>query len=329
MPRTETKANPVTLDDLMKEIRTSTEVSKAIKSDLKKLTGSVKDNSVTMKNYMDKTNKVIGELQKENTALNEKVKTLEDSVTVVSDQLTEAESKLKEHDQHIKLLLTRNKAMEEERRRQNIIVEGLKEDANTPPKQQIMEMLSDIGADIVADDVTVVTRLGPGGRAKASRPRATLVKFANVNKKHELYKHVKNLGQSDKWKYIRIQDDLPVEIQNERKEMRCLAALARDRGHNATMKGNALIVDDIRYLYKDLDDLPEGINMTNAKLVKLEDGWAFQSHHAFCSNMAKCNIRYKEIDFTSSEQVYWYKCAEEAEPASDGEGARIPKRVRG
>ena len=159
--------------------------------------------------------------------------------------------------------------------------------------------------------MTLVIRLGPGGKAKESRPRPILVKFVNVNKKHELYKHVKNLSQDEKWKTIRIQDDLPLEIQNERKEMRCLAALAREQDHNASVKINT--VDDIRYLYKDFGDLPEGINMTNAKLVKLDDGWAFQSHYAFCSNMARCIIRYKDHVFNSSEQVYWYNCAEEAD----------------
>ena len=102
----------------------------------------------------------------------------------------------------------------------------------------------------------------------------------------------------------------------------CLATLATEQGYNATVKGNALVVDDIRYLYKEIEDLPEGINITNAKLVKLEDGWAFQSHHAFCSNMARCNIRYKGHDFSYSEHVYWYKCTEEVD------NQRVMERVR-
>ena len=79
------------------------------------------------------------------------------------------------------------------------------------------------------------------------------------------------------------------------------------------VKGNALIIDEMRYQYKDLDDLPEGINMINAKLVQLDNGWAFQSHHAFYSNMANCVIRYKGHNFNSSKQVYWYNCAKEVD----------------
>ena len=138
------------------------------------------------------------------------------------------------------------------------------------------------------------------------------MKFANVNTKHELYKNIKKLGESRKWKQVYVQDDLPYEVQQERKEMRCLAALARERGHNALLKGNTLIVDEVRYLYKDCGDLPEGINMINAKLVEFDDGWAFQSHNAFPSNMAKCTIRDDEHDYHYSEQLYWFYCAEDA-----------------
>ena len=98
-----------------------------------------------------------------------------------------------------------------------------------------------------------------------------LVKFTNVNVKHELYKNIKKLGESDKWKYVFIQDELPHEVQQERKDMRCLAALARERGHTATVKGNALIVDEVKYLFKECGDLPEGINMENAELRDSRD----------------------------------------------------------
>ena len=39
------------------------------------------------------------------------------------------------------------------------------------------------------------------------------------------------------------------------------------------MKGN----DDVRYLYRDLANLPEGISMVNAKLVQMEAGGLFKA----------------------------------------------------
>ena len=35
----------------------------------------------------------------------------------------------------------------------------------------------------------------------------------------------------------------------------------------------------------EMDNLPEGINMENAKMVELDDGIAFQSHYAFLKSI--------------------------------------------
>ena len=305
-------ATPLTLDDVMKEIRTSTEITKGVKQDIKKLTTTVKETNTTLENFMEKTEKEIDELKNKSDTVNKRVDDLEEAMTDISDRLTEAENKVKHQEKVIDVLAKKNRQMEEEKKRQNIIIDGIKEDPNKHPRQQVSELLADIDTNIKADDIMAVLRLG-SGKTKTTRPRPILVKFANVNVKHELYKNIQKLGDSDKWKHVYVQDDLTSEVQQERKEMRCLAALARERGHNATLKGNALIVDEVKYLYKECGNLPEGINMKNAKLVELEDGWAFQSHHAFCSNMAKCTIRDDGHDYHCSEQLLWYKCAEDAE----------------
>ena len=94
--------------------------------------------------------------------------------------------------------------------------------------------------------------------------------------------------------------------------MRCLAALAREKGHRATVRGRALVVDDVRFTYNDIGNLPDGITMENTKLVRLEDGWAFQSHYAFPSSMYPCKIRHNDRDFQCVEQAYFHDMAEEA-----------------
>ena len=106
-------------------------------------------------------------------------------MTVVTDQLTVADNRIKHQESHIQTLLKKNQIMEEEKKRQNIIIimEGIKEDTNQHPKQQILDMLNVIGGN---------------------KPRPILVKFTNVNSKYEVYRNVKNLSNSDKWKYIRI-----------------------------------------------------------------------------------------------------------------------------
>ena len=72
------------------------------------------------------------------------------------------------------------------------------------------------------------------------------------------------------------------------------------------MRGGALIVDNKKYSYSEIANLPEGITMENAKLVSVDDGMAFQGHFAFPSNMYPCEIDHNGHKFHCSEQVYWY-----------------------
>ena len=70
------------------------------------------------------------------------------------------------------------------------------------------------------------------------------------------------------------------------------------------LRGNILIIDGIRYTYKDIDQLSHGLTMENVKLVKVLDGYAFQSHYAFLSNMFPCIIKFEGEDYKSAEHLY-------------------------
>ena len=145
-------------------------------------------------------------------------------------------------------------------------------------------MLVDIGVNLQA--IQIVTAFGVGQtKVNKGRLRPIVVKLASPNMKYEIYKYVKNIRGSDDWDKVYISDYLPREIAEQRKILRCLAATARDRGHRATVPGAALVIDDMRYTYQDIDDLPEGITMENAKTVEVNDGIAFQSHFSFLSSM--------------------------------------------
>ena len=186
MPRGDTKtATPLSLEDVMLEIKTSTDVSKGIKADIKKLTTTVKESNTTLKTYMEKTDKEIKELKDKNDAVTKRVDDLEEAMTDITDKLTEAENRVTEHEKVIDLLAKKNKQMEEEKKRQNIIIDGVKEELNQNPRQQVIELITDIDANIKADDILTALRLG-SGKTPTTKPRPILVKFTSSNVKHEL-----------------------------------------------------------------------------------------------------------------------------------------------
>ena len=64
-----------------------------------------------------------------------------------------------------------------------------------------------------------------------------------------------------------------------------MVAYAKSQGIVGKVKGDKLIIDDTVYKHEDLDDLPHYLSMAKAKIIPASDGWAFQSHRAFPSNM--------------------------------------------
>ena len=116
------------------------------------------------------------------------------------------------------------------------------------------------------------------------------MKLTQQGLKYDIYKQVKNLKNLDEGKRVYIKDDIPQEISQQRQELRCFTATARDRGYEATVRGGAIIVDNKHYAYSDIEDLPKGISLENAKMVAVEDGTAFQSHYPFRSSMFPCEI---------------------------------------
>ena len=151
-----------------------------------------------------------------------------------------------------------------------------KEDEKENTRQTVIKLLSDIGVNNVNENVVRTinkTHARP-------RPRPILVKLSQQGFKYDVYKNVKHLKDLDEGKKIFIKDDLPQEISKQRQELQCLAAAAHDRGFEATVRGGAIIVDNKKYSYSEIADLPEGVTMENAKLVAVDDGMAFQSHYA-------------------------------------------------
>ena len=52
--------------------------------------------------------------------------------------------------------------------------------------------------------------------------------------------------------------------------------------------------------------------MEAAKLVEVDNGWAFQGHHAFLSTMYTCPIKHQGHDFHCTEQIYYFDMAIDA-----------------
>ena len=167
------------------------------------------------------------------------VKELEEQVTFLSDDLETARELTKRQQDSLTKLEKSERDRIEERKRANIIVDGIPEGDDKPPIDSVKELLSDIGVNLQANQVLTAFRIGAVNKVNKTRPRGILVKLSSPTTKYEIYKCVKYLKDDEKGKKVFISDDLPKEIAEQRKILRTLAASARDGGHRAMVTQRA------------------------------------------------------------------------------------------
>ena len=192
---------------------------------------------------------------------------------------------------------------EEEVLRCQLIIDGVKEQGARRPKTVISNLLRDLQIDFTDADIKSAYRLGPIND-KSTRPRSIKVQFATNAFKYEIFKNIQKLKGNDVWKGIHISDAVTVEEQDRRRDMRCIYAAARAKGIDVKLRGSNIVIDGMKYSHKDIHNLPKDLSIEKVKIVTTKDGVAFQSHHAYLSNMYLCKIIYEGVEYKSSEHLY-------------------------
>ena len=88
------------------------------------------------------------------------------------------------------------------------------------------------------------------------------------------------------------------------KDLRCVYAAGKSQGIDIKLRGNSLVIDGVKLTYKDIDNLPYGLSMESVKILKVDDGYAFQSHHSYFSNMFVVDIVYEGQTYQTAEHLY-------------------------
>ena len=184
-----------------------------------------------------------------------------------------------------------------------LLIDGVNERDYKRPKAVVEALLKDLGVEHKETDIRSAYRLGPI-RTGVSRPRSIKITFATSNVKGEIFKNIDKLKGLDGWKGIRLSDAISPLEQSQQRDLRCIFAAAKAQNLNVKLRGSTIIFDDIKYTYKDIDTLPHDLSMEKVKIVKVVDGLAFQSHHAFMSNMFLCLIKHEGIEYKSAEHFY-------------------------
>jgi hypothetical protein len=141
--------------------------------------------------------------------------------------------------------------VEEERRRNNIIIFGLQErgyESYEESMELVVKFLNEkMGVETHKENIDYVTRLG---RRRGERP--ILVKFTTFFKKLEVWRNKRNLAGTK----IRVDEDLSMESRKIRRELIPYLKDAKKWGHRAFLRKHTLIINGQAY---DLNYLKENV----------------------------------------------------------------------
>ena len=91
--------------------------------------------------------------------------------------------------------------------------------------------------------------------------------------------------------------------------MRAIFAFAKAKNIDCQLRVAKLIIDQKSYVYSETKDLPHGLSIEAAKMVKVEDGLVFQSKLVPLSNLCPCKIKVGEKNYNSVDQGHQFQHA--------------------
>ena len=211
--------------------------------------------------------------------------------------------------------------LERDKRRSTLIIEGVHEVEGESVSEIVDGIFKDVGVSYTTRACVNIFRRGArvtdGRQQTASRqaarsgPRPIVVVFLRQTEKRELFGNLKNLKGQDKWNKVYFNDDWTEAQAIEQRDLRALAAYARNKGREAIVKGGVLWLEGRRFRYEDLFKLPEDISLLKAKTLNILDGKGivFQSPHSPLSNLFPINLSYRGNGFLSAEGAFQFSHA--------------------
>ena len=146
------------LSDLMQAVKKGIGETQ---SKLKSIEDSIAANQQVVEDYIKSNDKVVKELQGKVEKLESTVQTLEAIVTTLSDDMENLRKVNEATTKKIEELGKAGKQQDEDKQKANLIIEGLKEDKNDQPRQQVKGLLAEIGVTVRMESILTASRLQP------------------------------------------------------------------------------------------------------------------------------------------------------------------------
>ena len=207
----------------------------------------------------------------------------------------------------------------------NLIIRGVPESQNEK-MHEIMGELLDIVGSFSYVNTNGASRIGKNNKPKANdqnaSPRPIRLRCATVLQKGEIFRAIDKLKKTDKFKEIRVANELNKDDMLEHKEVQMLYAEALSIPNTQVrMRGNRIEIDGHTYDRGQFNNLPKGISRSTASTVITDNAMAFQGHCSVYSNLGLCNFSDDLYNYVCVEQYMGYKKSKAC--SDDVAGAKI------
>ena len=305
---------PTSMEEKINKILTRTEGIDQIKTDLQKLKdlaettredhGILLDIQAKLDTYRNDSVKLTDEVKK-NT---DEIKSLKGDITKLEEENNDLKMKLMNQQPNIEAEV--NKRVHRSEQRKQLIIEGVPENTTENVILTAKQICVDTGVHVQIPDLDNVFRLGKL-KEKAARPRNILVQFTRITTRDEVYKNRINIKKNPMCKAIWINENLDPDQRKHRAIMRTVVDFAKEKGKEARLVGDILIVSGLKYSFDRLGALPDEINLTKVFTREDDEFVYFQSEYSSFSSFAPAVIDHKGNKFANAEQAFSYSKVKE------------------
>ena len=298
----------------------------------RKADGSVGDNknddlTKTPDGLQQASKKEVKRTQQMVIDLEDKIENLNGTLDNLTEKLQRADDKFSQHALRLAYLEAKSKRLaegnkkrrehvdilENEKRILNLKIDGVKEEENENLSDCILRIATAIGVRCQPVDIKAVYRIGrcQDRRQDAVNPRARpiLVQFKTEAVRDNIFFGRTKLKGNVEWKAVYINDDVNESTRKKREELRAVALLCKHKNVNHRLYSDAIVINNRKYTEHQLDILPTGLKLCDAKTIKTDKGLLFQSEHSFLTSFHEAPFEYNNHVHNTVEHGFNYERA--------------------
>lgn len=204
----------------------------------------------------------------------------------------------------VKLLRRKISELECQNKKNNLILNGVKEDE----KEDIIKKVKEILSQTMKIDITnmVLDKTYRKGKPNNSNPRPIVIEFQNYKDREVVWRKKANLRGSS---FI-LNEDFPIEITQNRKTLWPIFMAAKDTPEitSANLHLDSLYINNKLYTVDNLNDLPECLKPHRRCHQTTDDVFLFYTKDSIFSNFYPMVVKIDGNNYNCNEQYYqWAK----------------------